>query len=69
MSKEVQEEAKEPKVDNGLAKFSKESQSLLEILRIVQQDTLRIDPDYHKAAKIVSGAADQLSTFVVDGGR
>ena len=69
MSKEVQEEAKEPKIDNGLAKFNTEFRALGEIMRIVQQDTLRIDPNYHKAAKIVSDATNQLSAFVVDGGK
>ena len=46
MSKEVQE-AKEPKIDNGLAKFNTEFRALAEIMRIVQQDTLLIDPDYY----------------------
>lgn len=66
MPKEVQEEAK---VDDGLAKFNAEFRSLAEIMRIIQQDTLRIDPNYHRAAEIVSDATNMLSALVVDGGR
>lgn len=66
MPKEVQEEAK---AGDGLAEFNAEFRSLAEVMRIIQQDTLRIDPDYHRAAGIVSDATNMLSAFVVDGGR
>lgn len=66
MPKEVQEEAK---ADDGLAKFNAEFRSLAEVMRIIQQDTLRIGPDYHRAAAIVRDATNMLGAFVVDGGR